>query len=184
MDVAHRTPPRAPSPPLSPVYGSEISHHGQRPPYPLSSDEKSRPQKGTYRHVFPSEISIENAPQEYVYSATATYPEQSIVPSPRRVKSWERVSVRHEEDDRFSITNILEIEREAEARTRSVHFRDTPSEVSVKQDWSVSEVNSAMKANGWTPVGNEGSGWSGGGIGKATDSWGLGRSGSASGGQW
>ena len=112
-------------------------------------------------------------------------PERALVVSPRHSSDRNHGSYydysesdvterQHKEvSDDFSVSNMTELERRAEAELRHVTFRDTPSMRSLRDDWGTSEGHSQRSRSehdgrdggrGWEDAGGGGGG-NGAGVG-------------------
>jgi len=104
-------------------------------------------------------------------------PERALVVSPRHSSDRNRDSYydssesdvterqHRDESDDFSVSNMTELERQAEGEARHVTFRDTPSMRSLRDEWGTSEGHSQRSRSDYDRRGG-GGGWEdGGGLG-------------------
>ncbi|KAH7397991.1 hypothetical protein BKA64DRAFT_55418 [Cadophora sp. MPI-SDFR-AT-0126] len=176
--------PRAPSPPSS-IYQSKVNDWsglkhtdwGDEPPYPMSSGSEYTGRRGEVVHM--PHIDI---PRRHRSNSNARYggSEKALVLSPRHSSERHRDShYEHSESDRiqeyrdrfddFSVSNMTELERQAEVEARHVTFRNTPSIRSLHDDWGTSEKHSQWSRSDHDGH-DSGAGWEDGG-GNSGGAW-------------
>ncbi|PVH84310.1 hypothetical protein DL98DRAFT_569259 [Cadophora sp. DSE1049] len=170
-------PPRVPSPPSS-VYQSKVNDWsglkhtdwGDEPPCPLSSGSEHASRRGKVVHMPPIDIPRCHGSNSNARYGTDGGSERALVVSPRHSSERNRDSYNDytesdlterqhtDRSDEFSVSNMTELERQAEAEARHVTFRDTPSMRSLHDDWGTSEGHSQRSRSEYDGRGG-GGGW-------------------------